>query len=234
MPSIPVRTGTAAAPARKVRREREDRWGAGTWLASCMGCSPSRGSGRLSGLVDLPQLALGPLDGVFRGQSLDALREHVDEDVLGQRLGGFPARGAGVADLARVLQGLREYRGLGILPPERMVLICPRAGNSEGVHGLEVRVEPGTVHVVTDEILRKFLVLAVLHHTAVPGGEPVKTPRRTRWIVPVVRPLVDVGELPARGHVDAGGVAGERDLAGEEGAVVVAVVPGPPALVEAL
>src|SRR4030095_10314046 len=106
-------------------------------------------------------------------------------------------------------------RGLGILPPERMVLIGPRAGNPEGVHGLEVRVEPGTVHVVTDEILREFLVLAVFHHTAVPGGEPVKAPRRTRWIVPVVRPLVDVGALPARGTVDAGGVYGYRELAGE-------------------
>src|SRR4030095_6232033 len=195
MPSIPVRTGTAAAPARKVRREREDRWGAGTWLASCMGCSPSRGSGRLSGLVDLPQLALGPLDGVFRGQSLDALREHVDEDVLGQRLGGFPARGAGVADLARVLQGLREYRGLGILPPERMVLIGPRGGTPGGVHGLAGRGGPGTVHVVTDEILRKFLVLAVLHHTAVPGGEPVEAAGRPGRVVPVTRPPCRVGDV---------------------------------------
>jgi hypothetical protein len=50
--------------------------------------------------------------------------------------------------------------------------------------------------------------------------------------VAVIGALVDVGELLPRRHVDAGRVAGERDLAGEERAVVVAVVPRESPLVE--
>src|SRR5688572_15070588 len=223
MPSSPPRADTAAVPARKVRRESDERWG--VCAESRMRSSLSE-AGTLSGLVDLLQLALGPLDGLFGSQPLDALGEHVDEDVLGQRLGGLAAGGAGVADLARVLQRLREDGGLGILPPQRMVLVGARPRDPEGVHDLEVLVVLGTVHVVTDEVLRKFLVLSVLHHAAVPGGEPVEAAGGPGRVVAVVRPLVDVGELPAGGDVDAGGVAGERDLLGQEGAVVVAVVPG--------
>ena len=43
--------------------------------------------------VDLLQLVFGPLDGILRGRALDCLRVHVDDDVLGQGLGGFLAAG---------------------------------------------------------------------------------------------------------------------------------------------
>src|SRR4030095_6459079 len=233
MPSRPARAGTAAAPARKRRRDTKDRERAGTWLESRMGTLLERKSGRL-GLVDLLQLPVRPLHRVLGSHALDALREHVDDDVLREGLGGLAAGRAGMPDLPRVLQGFGKHRGLRVLAPERVVLVQARAGNAEGVHGLEVGIEPRPVHVVADKVLGELLFLAVLHHAAVPGGKPVKAPRGSRRIVPVIGPLVDVGELLPRRHVDAGGVAGEGDLAGEEGAVVVAIVPGKAALVEAL
>src|SRR5262249_28327155 len=50
----------------------------------------------------------------------------------------------------------------------------------------------------------------------------------------VIRALVHVGKLLARGDVDARGVTGERDLLRQEGAIVRGVVPRQAALVEAI
>src|SRR5262249_50705869 len=51
-----------------------------------------RGSG-----VDLHELVMRPFDGVLRRHPLHRLRVHVDDEVLGDDLGGLPGRGTGVA-----------------------------------------------------------------------------------------------------------------------------------------
>src|SRR6185436_3402700 len=185
-----------------------------------------------SGAVDLAQLAGRPLHGVLRSRALEAPREHVDQDVLRQ---GFRRLAAGwprIADLPGRLKGLAEDGGLRILRPQRVVEVDLRPGNPERVHGLEVLVVLGPVHVEADEVLGDLLVLRVLHHAAVPRRQPVEAAGGARRIMPVVRAAIDVGRLLPSRHVDAGRVAGQRDVGREERAVVVRVVPAEAALVE--
>jgi hypothetical protein len=52
---------------------------------------------RRSSGVDLVELAFGPRDRILRGHALDRLGIHVDDEVLGQDLGGLLAGGSGKA-----------------------------------------------------------------------------------------------------------------------------------------
>src|SRR5262249_9422304 len=69
---------------------------------------PPVGSGPLT-FVDLLQLTIGPLDGIFGGHALHALGVHVGDDVLRERLGGLGRRRPGVAEQTRVARRCAEH-----------------------------------------------------------------------------------------------------------------------------
>src|SRR5712692_3991774 len=89
MPSSPAAAATpaAAVPVTKVRRVRPD----GCLVASSrFGVAIDSSSVlKVSGLVDLLELAFRPLHGVLGLHALDGLGVHVRDDVLGEGLGGL-------------------------------------------------------------------------------------------------------------------------------------------------
>ena len=108
---------------------------------ACPGPLRHRAETNWLGRVDLGHLRGGPGDGVLRPHALDRPGEHVDHDVLRQRLGRLASGRAGIADLAGVQQRLAKYRGLGIFAPERIVGVRAGGRNAERVHRLEVTIE---------------------------------------------------------------------------------------------
>src|SRR6266850_4182007 len=194
-------------------------------------------------LVDLLQLALGPLHGVLGLHALDGLGVHVRDDVLREAFGRLRRRGAGVAEQPRVAGGRAEHlERLVELAPHGIVL--PLVGGADGVallRGEPLAVVLGLVQP-GQEVLGQLRVLAVLHDRVrlvqeeqeAAGGTGRQ--RRVIDVLPERLALVvlDLVLLPLGHDVDRGAVEGGRDLAGVEGAVVVGVVPGQPALVAAL
>src|SRR2546425_7275366 len=184
--------------------------------------------------VRLLQLTLGPLHRVLGLHALDGLGVHVHEDVLDQGLGRLPAGHAGIAGPPTELDRLLEGNELGILLPQRMPL--PVGGRADDVavvcrHPLVIL---RSIHEPAEELLRYLLVLGVLHDGTSLPADIVEAPARALRHLAVARDLGDVGELPLGDEVDARSVDRRRDRPGKVSAVVAAVVPGQPALVEAV
>src|SRR5216683_224706 len=246
MPSRPAAAvaPTAADPARNVRRltagERV------LVLRSGVVIDPSSGppvGPRRSGLVDLLELALSPLDGVLGLHALDRLGVHVDDDVLRERLGGLAGGRPRVAEDAGISRrGAEQLERLVDLAPHRVLLPRGGGGHAVALAHLEPLLEVLVLVHPAEQILGQLLVFRVLHDR-VPVAE-------VEWVAPLapgerVDRVVDVQVerlalvvldlvLLTLGHdVDAGPVQRRRDLARVERAVVVGVVPGQAALVTA-
>src|SRR5437870_1098595 len=194
-----------------------------------------------SGFVDLLQFAFRPLYSVLGLHALDGLGVHVDDDVFRVRLGGLGRRRARVSEGAGEARGLAEYlKGLVDLGPHRMLF--PLLGGADAV--ALVDLEPLAVVCVLmqplQEVLGELLVLRILHDrvllTAIEGelaGRPLGHQRGVLDVLEERLALVvlDLVLLALGDDVDRGAVERRADLAGVEGAVVVGVVPGQPALV---
>src|SRR5262245_56939568 len=85
-----------------------------------------------SPLVDLLELALGPLHGVLGLRALDGLGEHVHDDVLRVALGGLGRGRAVGSEHSRLADGPPEHlEGLVHLGPHRVLF--PRRGAAHAV-----------------------------------------------------------------------------------------------------
>src|SRR5215471_7244387 len=182
--------------------------------------------------VRLLQLSLGPAGRILGLHALDGLRVHVDEDVLDERLGRLPTRRPRISGPAADLGRLFERDELGISIPQGVLLPVDRGADDVAVvHGHPL-VVLGPIHEPAQEFLCHLLVLRVLHDRAPLTADRVEPARRPARHLGVVHGLGDVRELPLRDEVDAGAIDRRRDGPGQERAVVAAVVPGEPALVE--
>src|SRR5215470_9093600 len=159
MPSSPVAAmPTAAAPLRNARRSTVcDPVCARLRVEVVM--DPSMLSGRL-GLVDLLELAFGPLHGVFGLHALDALGVHVRDNVLRESLGRVRRRRPGVPEQPRIARRSAEHlERLVELAPHGVVL--PDLGGADAVALL--RLEPLAVVLFlvhpAEEVLGELLVL---------------------------------------------------------------------------
>src|SRR5438552_2821123 len=102
----------------------------------------------VSTLVDLLELALGPLHRVLGLAALDGLGEHVDDDVLRVRLGGLRGRGAGVTQHQRGARRLPEHLQ-GLVDPRPHGIVFPLLGRADAV--ALVDLEPlAVVRVLVD------------------------------------------------------------------------------------
>src|SRR5437762_3904827 len=192
-------------------------------------------------LVDLLELGLGPLHGVLGPHALHGLGVHVDDDVLRVRLGGLRRRRSLVAEHPRLARGAPEdLQRLVDLGPHRMLFPGLRGAHRIALVHLEplpvvlLLVHPG------QEALGELWVLAVLHHRVLEGhverglaGRPRRQRRRVLDVLPerLALLVLDLVLLTLGDDVDRRAVEGGADLARVEGAVVVRVVPGQPALV---
>src|SRR5262249_14727797 len=123
-----------------------------------------RSIGSSLALVDLLELALGPLHGVLGLHALHGLGIHVHDDVLRVRLGGRGRGRPGMPEGERRARGLAEHLQLLVdLPPHRVLF--PRLGRAHRV--ALVHHEPLLVVLLLveplQEVLRQLRVLAVLH-----------------------------------------------------------------------
>src|SRR5262249_2762849 len=197
--------------------------------------------GMRSSLVDLLELALGPLHGVLGLRALHGLGVHVDDDVLRVDLGRLGRCRTGVPEGARHAGRLPEHlQGLVDLRPHR--ILFPFLGGADAV--ALVDLEPlAVVRVLVQplqEVLGELLVLRVLHDRVLLAaverelaGRPL---RHERGVLDVLEErlallVLDLVLLALGDDVDRGAVERRADLAGVEGPVVVGVVPGEPALI---
>src|SRR5712692_2479037 len=194
-----------------------------------------------SALVDLLQLALGPLHGILGLRALDGLREHVHHDVLRVRLGGLGRRRPGVAEHPGLSRRLPEHLQRAVDPGPHRVLL-PHLG---GAHAVAlVDLEPSLVVLLVveplDEVLRQLLVLRVLHDRVLEGhveGElacgALGQERRVLDVLDErLAPLVlDLFLLTLGYDVDGRAVQRRGNLARMERTVVESIVPGNPTLV---
>src|SRR6266478_2774199 len=177
--------------------------------------------------VDLLELLARPLDGVLRLRALDALGEHVDDDVLRVGLGGLRRRRPRVPEDPGVVGGGAEaLHRLVDRAPQRMLL--PELGRTdrEAFRHLEPLPELLLAVEPLEEVLGQLLVLPVLHDPVVERGLVARRGGGTRGqprvldvthhrLALLVLDLV----LPTLGRdVDRGPVQRGADLAGQEGA----------------
>src|ERR1700682_6037041 len=110
MPSIPAAAANPAAADFLMKARRSTP--AGPLIASSrvgVVMDPSfMPSGRKSGLIDLLELAFGPLHGVLGLHALDGLGVHVHDDVLRVRLRGLGRRRPRIAQHPRLARRLPE------------------------------------------------------------------------------------------------------------------------------
>src|SRR5882724_11461586 len=192
-------------------------------------------------LVDLLQLALGPLHGVLGLGALHGLGVHVDDDVLRVGLGRLGRRRSRMAEGPRLARRLPEHLQRLVDPGPHWMLF-PLLGGADAV--ALVHLEPlAVVRVLVQpfqEVLRELLVLAVLHDRVLLAAVERELAGRARGhqrrVLDVLDDrfaffVLDLVLLALGDDVDRGAVQRRGDLAGVERAVVVGVVPREAALV---
>src|SRR5260370_42433267 len=142
---------------------------------------------RQSSSVDLLELLGRPLDGVLRLRALDALGEHIHDDVLRVDLGGLRRRRPRVPEDPGVVGGGAEaLHRLVDRAPERMLL--PELGRTdreafshlEPLPQLLLALEP------LEEVLGPLLVLPLLHSPLAERGLVARRGGGTRGQPPVL------------------------------------------------
>src|SRR5574341_1585796 len=219
-------------------------WGRATSSPAAPPAPPAMGFFKWPLSVDLLQLTLGPLHGVLGLHALHGLGVHVHDDVLGERLGRLPARRTAVPEDAGVARGRAEHlEGLVDLVPHGVLVPRGRRRDAVALAHLEpllevlLLVEPG------EEVLRELRVLRVLHDAVAVGeiqgvhaGAARERIERVVDVLPhrLALLVLDLVLLALGDDVDGRAVEAGGDVARVEGAVVVRVVPGEPALVATL
>src|SRR6266496_1967847 len=231
MPSIPAAVTKPAAAdfLRKVRR------------STAIMDTSFRSSVRRSGLVDLLELAFGPLHGVLGLRALDGLGVHVHDDVLRVGLRGLGRSRPRVAQHPRLARRLPEDLQ-GLVDPAPHRILFPHLGGADGIALVDLEPLPVVFLLVhpLEEVFRQLLVLRILHDGVLEGaveGELAGRALREESLVLDVQVerlalvVLELVLLPLGHDVDRRAVERRADLAGVEGAVVVGVVPGEAALV---
>src|SRR5438128_4448492 len=142
-------------------------WGSATSMPAALPAPPAIGffnTCSSSALVDLLELALGPFHRVFGLHALNGLRVHVDDDVLGVRLGGLGRRWSGMPERKRLAGRLPEHLQLLVdLSPHRVLF--PDLGRADRVPLIHLEPLPVVLLLVEplQEILRELDVLRILH-----------------------------------------------------------------------
>src|SRR5262245_14970039 len=203
------------SPRRASRRLRLLRVRAPAWPVP----PPPRGGLRPSclRLVDLLQLAVGPLHGVLRLHPLHALGVHVRDDVLCEALRRLGGGGTGVAEQPGVTGSRAEHlERLVEVPPHRVVLPHLRGADAVAFLGGEPLAVVVLLVDPAQKVLGQLWILRVLHEGVGLVQEEEIGARRSRGKrgVPDVRVhglalvVLDL-ILLALGHdVDAGPVQG--------------------------
>src|SRR5215510_417847 len=250
--STTVGARRAAASRRSFSRMRSSRggWavperGSATSTRAALPAPPAIGFFKLatcrSAFVDLLQLGLGLLHGVFRLRALYAAGVHVDDDVLRVGLGSLGGRRAGMPEGAcqsgRLTENLQRLVDLG---PHRVLFPLLSGADAVALVDLEPLAVVRLLVQPSQEVLRQLLVLRVLHDAVLEGQVEGELARRSlrheRGVLDVLVErlalvVLDLVLLTLGNDVDRRAVEGRADLPGVKRPVVVGVVPRQPALV---